>query len=90
MAAFELGLLLLIECSIDGDRSCPKSVISSSVSDVPGLQLSGFGRAGPDLFGPRAGPGFFTSGFGLFFGLFQSIKCTYFLFFVPEIRIFPS
>ena len=45
-------------------------------SDVPGLQLLGFGQARPDFFGPRAG--LFTLGFGLFFGLFQSIKCTYF------------
>ena len=60
------------------------------ISDVPGLQLSGFGRAGPDFFGPRAGPGFFTSGFGLFFGLFQSIKCTFFWFYAYEIRIFHS
>ena len=59
-------------------------------SDVPGLQLSGFGRAGPDFFGPRVGPGFFTSGFGLFFGLFQSIKCTFFWFYTYEIRIFHS
>ena len=43
-------------------------------SDVPGLQISGFGRAGLDPFGLRAGPGFYTSGFGLFFGLFKDYK----------------
>ena len=44
------------------------------LSDVPGLQISGFGRAGLDPFGLRAGPGFYTSGFGLFFGLFKDYK----------------
>ena len=43
----------------------------SSNSDVTGLKFPGFGRAGPDPSGFRAGPGFLTPGFGLFFGLFK-------------------
>ena len=37
-------------------------------SDVTGLKFPGFGRAGPDLYGFRAGLGYLTSGFGLFLG----------------------
>ena len=51
-----------------------KGQCATMVSDVPGLQISGFGRAGLDPFGLRAGPGFYTSGFGLFFGLFKDYK----------------
>ena len=41
-----------------------------TTSDVTGLKFSGFGRAGPDPSGFRAGSGFLPSGFGFFFGLF--------------------
>ena len=42
-------------------------------SDVTGLKFPGFGRAGPNFFGPRAGPGFLMSGFGRALGLFPKI-----------------
>ena len=46
-------------------------------SDVPGLQLSGFGRAGPDSFGPRAG--LFYIGLRAFFRAFPKYKMHIFL-----------
>ena len=47
--------------------------ITHSSSDVTGLKFPGFGRAGPNFFGPRAGPGFLMSGFGRALGPFQKI-----------------
>ena len=42
-----------------------------------GLLDPGFGRAGPDLSGYRAGPGFLTLGFGLFSGFSKYINTNY-------------
>ena len=38
------------------------------LSDVTGLQFSGFRQVRPETFGLRVGPGFFASGFGQAFG----------------------
>ena len=48
-------------------------LLTAHASDVTGLKFPGFGRAGPNFFGPRAGPGFLMSGFGRALGLFPKI-----------------
>ena len=52
----------------------PISFPSVEISDVTGLKFSGFGRAGPDPSGFRAGLGFLPSGFGFCFGFFKIYK----------------
>ena len=56
---------------------CIQICMLGNISDVPGLDFSGFGRAQAFMYWASSRPGFSVSGFWLFFGLFQSIKYTY-------------
>ena len=49
---------------------CIQMCILGNISDVPGMDFSGFGRAQAFIYGASSRPGFSVSGFLLFFWLF--------------------
>ena len=50
------------------------------ISDVPGLQISGFGRAGLDPFGLRAGRAFLHRASGFFSGFLKTLNTALFIY----------
>ena len=53
--------------------------IRNGFSDVPGLQISGFGRAGLDPFGLRAGRAFLHRASGFFSGFLKTLNTALFI-----------